>query len=290
MTSWVVTIDKQHPGHWAIAKEHGFWDLTKHRDILAGDLVYFWQARKSFLAKTRATSDAAPLQSGAPASWEDSGTRTYASRFEFEILDGDPLAQPRWQKDVGPRLAGKTPDLRNIPRFDDPRDEALMASYFDDASTPTAPQQTLDDARREKILANLDVDLRVRRLQLVALRQGQPQFRGALLGAYEGRCAITGTAVEPVLEAAHISPHKGEHTNEAWNGLLLRADLHTLFDLFLLTVEAGSLTVRVAPGLLGTEYEALEGTVLTVPSTLDEHLAREALAKHNKDCADWLRA
>ena len=73
---------------------------------------------------------------------------------------------------------------------------------------------------------------------MVALRQGQPQFRKSLLTAYRSRCAITGTAVESVLEAAHIWPHKGEQTNEVWNGLLLRADLHTLFDLLHLTVEA----------------------------------------------------
>lgn len=93
-----------------------------------------------------------------------------------------------------------------------------------------------------------------------------------------------------MLEAAHIWPHKGEQTNEVWNGLLLRADLHTLFDLFHLTVEADSLRVRVSPVLKGTEYEALDGTVLTVPSTLDEQPAREALAKHDEDCADWRRA
>ncbi|WP_407669362.1 HNH endonuclease [Ornithinimicrobium avium] len=85
-------------------------------------------------------------------------------------------------------------------------------------------------------------------------------------------------------------PHKGHHTNAVWNGLLLRADLHALFDLFQLTVEADSLKVRVSPALQGTEYEALEGTVLTVPATLDDQPAREALAKHNEDCAGWLWA
>nr|WP_228255221.1 hypothetical protein [Ornithinimicrobium avium] len=48
--------------------------------------------------------------------------------------------------------------------------------------------------------------------------------------------------------------------------------------------------MRVSPALQGTEYEALEGTVLTVPATLDDQPAREALAKHNEDCAGWLWA
>lgn len=287
MTSWIVTIDKKHPGHWAIAKQHGFWDLTKHRDIAKGDIVYFWQAGKSFLAQTRATSDAAPLQPGATASWEDSGTRKYASRFEFDVLDEAPREQPQWVKEIGPRLAGKTPDLRSIPRFDDPSDEALFAQFFREAHTPRDPQQTLDDTRRERVLDNLDEDLRVRRLQLVALRQGQPQFRGDLLRAYSGRCAITGTAIESVLEAAHISPHKGGHTNEVWNGLLLRADIHTLFDLFLITVDASTMRVRVSSALTGSEYESLVGVPLNLPSRLDEQPLAEALTSHNESC-DWL--
>ncbi|WP_336979879.1 HNH endonuclease signature motif containing protein [Altererythrobacter fulvus] len=54
--------------------------------------------------------------------------------------------------------------------------------------------------------------------------------------AYEGRCAISGCDVREVLEAAHIMPYLGEETNDVRNGLLLRADLHTLFDLGLLKI------------------------------------------------------
>lgn len=118
--------------------------------------------------------------------------------------------------------------------------------------------------------------------------RGQPRCRGALLRTYGGRCAITGTAVASVLEAAHIWPLKGEHTNGIWNGLLLRADLHTLFDLFLLTVDADSLEVRVSPALQDTEYAALDGRLLTAPPTQGDQPAREALVKHNEDCAGWL--
>ncbi|WP_404482023.1 HNH endonuclease [Novosphingobium sp. BL-52-GroH] len=74
--------------------------------------------------------------------------------------------------------------------------------------------------------------------RLVTLRQGQRAFRQALLSAYQGRCAISGCDVEEVLEAAHIMPYMGEHTNAVTNGLLLRADLHTLFDLGLIMIDA----------------------------------------------------
>jgi predicted restriction endonuclease len=80
-------------------------------------------------------------------------------------------------------------------------------------------------------------DGRTKTERLIALRQGQPAFRNALIDAYEGRCAITGCEVREVLEAAHISPYRGTHTNHVTNGLLLRADIHTLFDRGLIRVD-----------------------------------------------------
>ena len=65
----------------------------------------------------------------------------------------------------------------------------------------------------------------------IVQRQGQSKFRQELLAAYNSRCAITGCDIEPALEAAHIIPYKGTETNCPQNGLLLRADIHTLFDL-----------------------------------------------------------
>ncbi|MBE2321408.1 HNH endonuclease, partial [Solirubrobacter sp. CPCC 204708] len=73
-------------------------------------------------------------------------------------------------------------------------------------------------------------------LTAVAQRRGQSTFRNQLLEAYDLRCAITGSNAVAVLEAAHICPYRGDHTNRVDNGLLLRADIHTLFDLGLIWV------------------------------------------------------
>jgi predicted restriction endonuclease len=62
-----------------------------------------------------------------------------------------------------------------------------------------------------------------------------------------------------VLEAAHIFPYRGPQTNHVTNGLLLRADLHVLFDLGLLRIDADSLTVELDPILNGTSYAELSG-------------------------------
>jgi hypothetical protein len=80
-------------------------------------------------------------------------------------------------------------------------------------------------------------DARERVLSSIVRRGGQPAFRHHLLAVYNGRCAITGCDVEAVLDAAHIVPFKGPDTNHPGNGLLLRTDLHTLFDLKLVAVD-----------------------------------------------------
>ena len=63
------------------------------------------------------------------------------------------------------------------------------------------------------------------------IRPEQAQFRKAVYEAYEGRCAVTGESAKPALEAAHIHgrSHELGH-NQASDGILLRADLHNLYD------------------------------------------------------------
>jgi hypothetical protein len=120
-------------------------------------------------------------------------------------------------------------------------------------------------------------DARVRVSRSIATRQGQPKFRMALLKVYGGRCAITGCAVIELLEAAHIVPYMGEPTNDVRNGLLLRADIHTLFDLGLLTIDPDSWTVKIASVLDDTEYAPLAGVSVRLPSGVAAQPSTEAL-------------
>ena len=107
-----------------------------------------------------------------------------------------------------------------------------------------------------------DEDGRKKVLREVAVRQGQPKFRENILEAYGRRCAISGCNLEWVLQAAHISPYNGVASNHVSNGLPLRADLHTLFDLGLIMIDSDTRTVSVSSGLVGTEYEQYSGVPL----------------------------
>ena len=108
----------------------------------------------------------------------------------------------------------------------------------------------------------LPVPQRIRRAMVE--RRGQWSFRQGLLVAYGSKCQVTQYTGEPALEAAHIYPYSkgGEYTNDLRNGLLLRADIHTLFDLGLLKVAPESLQVRVMDPLVNSSYSTLDGTVL----------------------------
>jgi hypothetical protein len=124
-------------------------------------------------------------------------------------------------------------------------------------------------------------DGRKRALSSIVRRQGQPKFRQNLLDLYESKCAISGCDAVHALEAAHKVPYKGEKTNHASNGILLRSDLHTLFDLGLLTVDAETLAVKLGVLLKDTVYSALDGKPLRLPHDKQMWPNRGALAKHN---------
>lgn len=127
-------------------------------------------------------------------------------------------------------------------------------------------------------------DGRVRSIASIVHRRGQPKFRQELLKIYGGKCAITGENVEQALEASHIIPYKGEQTNHPSNGLLLRADIHILFDLRLLTIDTTNMTVILSLELMGTSYQRYKGVKLHLPSNVNKRPNTEALDTHRREC------
>ena len=127
-------------------------------------------------------------------------------------------------------------------------------------------------------------DARQRIIASIVRRRGQPQFRKMLLAEYKNRCAATGCDCIDALEAAHIYPYRGSETNDVTNGLLLRADLHTLFDLHLIGISADYKLI-VADEPQTTVYADLHGKPIRLPKNhaswpnikaLEMHLARMA--------------
>lgn len=123
-------------------------------------------------------------------------------------------------------------------------------------------------------------DGRKRVFRSIRLRQGQPSFRKKLLKAYGQVCAFTGEGVPWVLDAAHIVPYFGPKTNHVTNGLLLRSDVHTLFDLGLIAVEPRGRTLRVSTLLKQTLYWQLNGQPLREAKPASKRASPTALAAH----------
>jgi HNH endonuclease len=83
----------------------------------------------------------------------------------------------------------------------------------------------------------------------IKARRGQQAFRDKLKRRYGPICQVTGSELFEIVEAAHIRPYRGTKDNRADNGLLLRADIHTLFDLDLIAVHPRTLSIRCAPSV-----------------------------------------
>jgi len=142
----------------------------------------------------------------------------------------------------------------------------------------------------DRMMAAVDTEKDARGLMLrsVAVRRGQKGFRAKLLKAYGGQCAVTACSVADILEAAHIVPYKGQHTHRVDNGLLLRSDIHTLFDLGMLWIDSQR-AVQLAPKLRDGEYGYLHDKVLIAPAKTEDWPRLEHL-KYHANLAYGLRA
>jgi predicted restriction endonuclease len=119
-------------------------------------------------------------------------------------------------------------------------------------------------------------------VESIIRRRGHPGLRQLLLAAYEYRCAITNFNGMDALEVAYIVPFRGQQTQHPTNGLLLRSDLHTLFDLGKIAIDTKTMTVVLADDLAESSYKILAGRPLRYPREVDSRPSTEALDLHRR--------
>ena len=124
-------------------------------------------------------------------------------------------------------------------------------------------------------------DHREKQIAAVVRRRGQAKFRAALIDIYNGECVITGCNAPEALEAAHISPYLGDESNHPQNGLLLRADIHSLFDLGLIAIDPVTMKVVIAEHLMESSYAELSGTRISTPADPTLSASGDALKQHH---------
>jgi putative restriction endonuclease len=234
---------------WLFVTERKTTDRTQYVDHLVGDVLN-WQGQTSGrtdkLIVEHAERDLEILLFYRREKYEHAGAGfRYEGQFQYE------------------RHEGSHPASFVLHRMADPLEEAAASAEDEGAFDPT----NLDDARGKTLAA-------------IVRRRGQQAFRKALIEAYGGRCAITGCDLTDVLEAAHIHPYRGEKTNDVRNGLLLRADFHTLFDLGLIGIDPQTGAVLIRRTLQGTAYAQLAERILRQPQKAAHAPSKDALAWH----------
>lgn len=121
-------------------------------------------------------------------------------------------------------------------------------------------------------------------------RIGQQKFRDAMFARYGSSCAFTGPQPPRALQAAHLYMYSANPEHDARGGLLLRADLHSLFDAWLITIDPDSWSIKVSPEL--AEYPdlvALDGKPLRIAE--DRRPRREYIQAHGAEARSrWARS
>lgn len=190
-------------------------------------------------------------------------------------------------------------DQLAIERLDPIKIAAVLAGKFPEADRfleVAAVSQTLAPGDAELPPDSVSYvpwegDERQSALRAIRVRRGQQSFRKRLIEIYQSRCVISGCKLLDILEAAHISPYRGALDNLPDNGLLLRSDLHTLFDLGHLAIDPDTLTARFSPVATEDGYGHMNGAKLETefPSRAALRLRWDVfVARHLADADDQL--
>ncbi|MBM3456567.1 MAG: HNH endonuclease [Bacteroidetes bacterium] len=117
---------------------------------------------------------------------------------------------------------------------------------------------------------------KLKKSRLLTERKGQGNFRAIITTAYSNKCCITNETTPELLEAAHIQPYFDENSNHVKNGLLLRVDLHKLYDNGLLYIDE-TFKIHISPEVKSEYYQKLNGATIRLPVNNNLHPSIEAL-------------
>lgn len=168
--------------------------------------------------------------------------------------------------------------------------EHLWAGYLEGIDGPGYLAAEEGSSPEDEGFTPKEGDWRAIVFRQIKARRGQQAFRDSLRDRYGEHCLISGCALMDVVEAAHIKPYRGDADNHPANGLLLRADLHTLFDLDLIGIEPATLVVQVHPNAKEAGYGEFDGLKLkcssSQPSTESLVLRWKSFLKRTGGCPD----
>ncbi len=273
MKSWMISANQNKYDHDASFAENGHVDWIKYGNYSVGDIVYIYYSkpnimelrRKCIVTKIHTNKSTLTNDKGFwkdKSSYDESrsnSTRGFARLESIELLENPiGLATLRANGLKQPPQLAKL--LNNDPIFLN----FVENSFFNESGIDSELWEK-DDEKVQRAIKS---------------RRGQAKFRTLLLETYNSRCCITGSKVDSILEAAHIVPHSKATNYSKDNGLLLRSDIHTLFDLGFIWVDANGVA-RVSETLRGSEYSKYDGKVVIkhMTETMRKNLLRKMSSK-----------
>ena len=131
--------------------------------------------------------------------------------------------------------------------------------------TPVSSDFVLVQAARKK-----------KKTQTVTQREGQAQFHTMVSIAYDHKCCISGEKTPELLQAAHIQDYISKESHHIQNGLLLRVDLHTLFDNGLLAIDS-DYRIHISSLVQSPEYRKFDNMVISLPNHSSLYPSKDAL-------------
>lgn len=258
-------------------------DMSEGPDVVTGNALYIWTHEDKAFGHgkgltARATAGRVSVGDG-ELQIELRKVQLLPHPFGFRTLDG---------KHDGGRLFSAMDANRHLRCWHmDPEDRAEFDRLIETfgsamaaakAAAEAAYLTPLERAINEQA-EEIDQAEEERKTAVVKARPGQQRFREEAMRRHNSRCVVTGYSVEEVLEAAHVIPHTGAPEFEVpENSLVLRRDIHALFDAHLIAIHPKSNKIVCAPCLEGSKYhKTLTGRLVDhklAPKALDYQFQR----------------
>jgi hypothetical protein len=246
------------------------WSSGRRKNVAVNDRIFLFRQGESprgIVAAGRVTADTVIELSHYEMDREIEGDTSLQVKVEFDRVLDPAIVCPLFVEDLeehwNTQASGIT--LSDASAAEITRRWANHLLDFDSVQSGQLPP-TSAVVPAGDLFQIVDGDWREPILRHIMARRGQEAFREALRERYGDRCLMTGCRLLDALEAAHIKPYRGPQDNHPANGLLLRADLHTLFDLNLVGVEPETLIVHVHPSAREAGYGDLHGRALQYSS------------------------
>lgn len=123
---------------------------------------------------------------------------------------------------------------------------------------------------------NIVNEKRIEKKGITNVRIGQSEFKAKILRAYKNKCCISNETTPELLEAAHIQEYRNNYSNHIQNGLLLRVDIHRLYDNRLIYID-NEYKIHISNLVTSENYRQYDGKIINLPNEITEYPSKEAL-------------